>query len=95
MLIDTHCHLHDREFFSEEQAEEMLKRAHEKGVHGRTRKAMLASGRRVYSGKYRGRVRKYREAFDVVESGYGDYTDARYFMFWRGGSLERAVHGIV
>lgn len=32
MLIDTHCHLHDREFFSENQAEEMLKRAHEKGV---------------------------------------------------------------
>ena len=32
MLIDTHCHLHDREFFSEAQAEEMLKRAHEKGV---------------------------------------------------------------
>ena len=31
-LIDTHCHLHDREFFSEAQAEEMLKRAHEKGV---------------------------------------------------------------
>ncbi|RYC74470.1 TatD family hydrolase [Candidatus Nanosyncoccus alces] len=32
MLIDAHCHLHDREFFSAEQAEEMLKRAHEKGV---------------------------------------------------------------
>lgn len=32
MLIDTHCHLHDREFFSEEQAEEMLKRAKEKGI---------------------------------------------------------------
>ena len=32
MLIDTHCHLHDRELFTEEQAEEMLKRAHEKGV---------------------------------------------------------------
>lgn len=32
MLIDTHCHLHDREFFSEVQAEEMLKRAHKKGV---------------------------------------------------------------
>lgn len=32
MLIDSHCHLHDREFFSEEQAEEMLKRAREKGV---------------------------------------------------------------
>ncbi|MBO7657161.1 TatD family hydrolase [Candidatus Saccharibacteria bacterium] len=32
MLIDTHCHLHDREFFTAEQAEEMLKRAHEKGV---------------------------------------------------------------
>ena len=32
MLIDTHCHLHDREFFSEAQAEEMLKRAHEKQV---------------------------------------------------------------
>lgn len=32
MLIDTHCHLHDREFFTETQAEEMLKRAHEKGV---------------------------------------------------------------
>lgn len=27
MLIDSHCHLHDREFFSTEQAEEMLKRA--------------------------------------------------------------------
>ena len=32
MLIDTHCHLHDREFFSEEQAGEMLARAHEKGI---------------------------------------------------------------
>ncbi len=27
MLIDSHCHLHDRQFFSAEQAEEMLKRA--------------------------------------------------------------------
>ena len=32
MLIDAHCHLHDRKFFSAEQTEEMLKRAHEKGV---------------------------------------------------------------
>ena len=32
MLIDTHCHLHDRQFFTEEQAEEMVARAHEKGV---------------------------------------------------------------
>ena len=32
MLIDSHCHLHDREFFSEEQAEAMILRAHEKGV---------------------------------------------------------------
>lgn len=32
MLIDTHCHLHDREFFSDEQAAEMLKRAHENNV---------------------------------------------------------------
>ena len=32
MLIDTHCHLHDKEFFSAEQAEECLKRAHEAGV---------------------------------------------------------------
>ena len=32
MLIDTHCHLHDRQFFTEEQAEAMVKRAHEKGV---------------------------------------------------------------
>ena len=32
MLIDTHCHLHDREFFSEAQAEEMIKRAHDSGV---------------------------------------------------------------
>ncbi len=32
MLIDTHCHLHDREFFAEEQAEGMLKRASENGV---------------------------------------------------------------
>lgn len=27
MLIDSHCHLHDREFFTEAQAEEMLIRA--------------------------------------------------------------------
>ncbi len=32
MLIDSHCHLHDREFFSEKQAAEMLKRAHEADV---------------------------------------------------------------
>ena len=32
MLIDSHCHLHDREFFTEKQAEEMLQRAHEAGV---------------------------------------------------------------
>ena len=32
MLVDSHCHLHDREFFTEVQAEEMLKRAREKGV---------------------------------------------------------------
>ena len=32
MLIDTHCHLHDREFFTAEQAEEMLARAHENGI---------------------------------------------------------------
>ncbi|MBR3139172.1 TatD family hydrolase [Candidatus Saccharibacteria bacterium] len=31
-LIDSHCHLHDREFFTAEQAEEMLKRANEAGV---------------------------------------------------------------
>lgn len=27
MLIDSHCHLHDQEFFSADQAEEILKRA--------------------------------------------------------------------
>ena len=32
MLIDTHCHLHDREFFSEEQAVAMLKRAAQNDV---------------------------------------------------------------
>ena len=32
MLIDTHCHLHDREFFTAEQAEEMIQRAHAAGV---------------------------------------------------------------
>lgn len=31
-LIDTHCHLHDREFFSPAQADEVLDRAHKKGV---------------------------------------------------------------
>ena len=31
-LIDSHCHLHDREFFSEEEAEKALARAREKGV---------------------------------------------------------------
>jgi len=32
MLVDTHCHLHDREFFTEEQALEMLKKARENDV---------------------------------------------------------------
>ena len=32
MLIDSHCHLHDREFFSKEQAETMLKNARQNGV---------------------------------------------------------------
>lgn len=32
MLIDSHCHLHDREFFTEEEAEEILEKAREKGV---------------------------------------------------------------
>lgn len=32
MLIDSHCHLHDREFFAAKQAEEMLMRAREAGV---------------------------------------------------------------
>ena len=32
MLIDCHCHLQDREFFTESQAEEFLKLARENGV---------------------------------------------------------------
>ncbi|MBR2840130.1 TatD family hydrolase [Candidatus Saccharibacteria bacterium] len=32
MLIDSHCHLHDREFFSKEEAEDCLVRAREVGV---------------------------------------------------------------
>lgn len=32
MLIDSHCHLHDREFFSAERAEECLERAQKAGV---------------------------------------------------------------
>ena len=32
LLIDTHCHLHDREFFSEEEAEACLERAFKAGV---------------------------------------------------------------
>ena len=32
MLIDSHCHLHDKEFFSAKQSEEMIDRAHEAGV---------------------------------------------------------------
>ncbi len=32
MLIDTHCHLHDREFFTDNQAEEMIRRAEKNNV---------------------------------------------------------------
>lgn len=32
MLIDSHCHLHDREFFTEAEAEAELARARERGV---------------------------------------------------------------
>lgn len=32
MLIDTHCHLHDREFFTAERAEAMIERAHKNNV---------------------------------------------------------------
>ncbi len=31
-LIDTHCHLHDREFFTEAQAKTMLENAHARGI---------------------------------------------------------------
>ncbi len=31
-LVDSHCHLHDREFFTAQQAEQMLLRAHENSV---------------------------------------------------------------
>ena len=31
-LIDTHCHLHDREFFSADEAEAAIKRANKVGV---------------------------------------------------------------
>ncbi|MBR0460735.1 TatD family hydrolase [Candidatus Saccharibacteria bacterium] len=31
-LVDSHCHLHDREFFTAEQAEQMLKNAHKNNV---------------------------------------------------------------
>lgn len=32
MLIDSHCHLHDKEFFTAEEAEKCIARAHEAGV---------------------------------------------------------------
>ena len=32
MLIDTHCHLHDREFFEADEAEKMIARANKAGV---------------------------------------------------------------
>lgn len=32
MLIDSHCHLHDPEFFTDKQSEEMINRAHKVGV---------------------------------------------------------------
>ena len=32
MLIDSHCHLHDREFFTAEQAEAAIERAHKRGI---------------------------------------------------------------
>lgn len=32
MLIDSHCHLHDRAFFTDEQTEEIIKRAHKNNV---------------------------------------------------------------
>ncbi len=32
MLVDSHCHLHDRQFFTAEQAKEMLMRAKNAGV---------------------------------------------------------------
>lgn len=32
-LVDSHCHLHDREFFTSEQAEKMLRNAKENGVN--------------------------------------------------------------
>ena len=32
MLIDSHCHLHDPQFFAPEQAEKCIKNAHKAGV---------------------------------------------------------------
>ena len=41
MLFDTHCHLHDKDFFTDEQAKEMLARAEKNDI--KKRKSVLNS----------------------------------------------------
>ena len=88
-LVDTHCHLHDKEFFSEEQAEEILKRAREKGVEkiicvGTSHEDSLAA-------------RDFASLHDNVYWTYGihpEYAKEAEHSFLRDGSLAPVVTGL-
>lgn len=89
MLIDTHCHLHDREFFSEEQAEEMLKRAHEKGVE-----KIICIGT---SSEDSAAAQEFASKHDEVYWTYGvhpEYAKEAEHSFLRDGSLAPVVTGL-
>jgi TatD DNase family protein len=90
VLIDTHCHLHDREFFSEEEAEACLKRAVDAGVEkiiciGTSHEDSLAA-------------REFAEKHENVFWTYGVHpenavTENGTFMFQRRGIRSAAARG--
>ena len=89
MLIDSHCHLHDREFFDEKQAEEMIDRAHKNGVEkiiciGTSHDDSLAARdfANVHDGVY------WTYGIHPSESARGDIALSR-SIFPDGGNTER------
>ena len=89
MLIDSHCHLHDKEFFTTEEAEKCIARANKAGVEkiiciGTDHEDSLAA-------------RDFAEMHDNVYWTYGIHPEnsdrQAEYDFLRDGSLRPVVTG--
>lgn len=79
MLIDSHCHLHDREFFTAKQAEEMIERAKDRDV-----KKMICIGT---SHKDSLAARDFAKSHENVYWTYGIHPEHTTSLSYSGASL--------